>query len=99
MVKKVDGTRSVTSHPVEAGKAVETTKVSTVGQVASAQGQAPTRAVRRPTRPMTAEERDHLIRLVEEEAEKMLGGMSPDKKKTVTSAVKMVIDAGTIEEE
>ena len=99
MVKKVDSTRSVTSHPVEAGKAVEATKVSTVGQVSSTQGQAPARAVRRPTRPMTAEERDHLLRLVEEEAEKMLGGMSPEKKKTVTSAVKMVIDVGTIDEE
>lgn len=101
MVKKVDSTRSPSltgSKPVEPGKAVGPAKV---GQVAPAQAQTPARAVRRPTRPMTAAEREHLFSLVKEEAERLFGedGLPKEKRETVETAVKMALDAAIPEEE
>lgn len=103
MVKKVGTTKTnlTSSQKIEAGKAVETTKVGGVGQVDHVEKQESVRATRRPTRPMTAAEREHLLSLVEQEAEKFFASTTLPKKKreTVKMAVKMVIDAGIIEDD
>lgn len=101
MVKRIDSTRTPTlsgSQPVEPGKAVETAKVGEVHRVGATEAQAPTRSIRRPTRPMTAAEREVLFKLVQEEAEKMFAESSlpPDKRQKVETAVKMAIDGGLL---
>jgi len=54
---------------------------------------------RGPTRIMSMQERQELLRLIDEEAEKMFGpGADKEKKAAVVNAVKMAVDAG-IEEE
>jgi hypothetical protein len=72
-----------------------------VGQVTAAQGQAPAAGIRRPTRPMSAAERDHLLKLLHEEADKMFGadGLPKEKKEKVEKAVQMAISSGLVDEE
>lgn len=53
---------------------------------------------RRATRIMSPAERENLMRLISEEADKMFEGsaMSPEKKEVLKSAVKMAVDAGIV---
>lgn len=106
MVRKVTG--SSPTRPgqatigVNSNRAVEGATVDKVGQVGSLGQSAGVDKVRRPTRPLTSEEREHLFQLVNEEAEKLFGanGLPEKKKKVVTESVKMAIAAGaTVEEE
>ena len=102
MVKKIDSTSRPPvgqSAPVEAGKAVATAKVGSVGQVAPTQAQAPASGIRRPTRAMSAAEREHLLRLLHEEADKMFGdsGLPQEKREKVEKAVQMAIDSSILD--
>ena len=107
---KISGIKSSVVKPTDMTKEVAGAEsVSEVGQVGGvkataavggAKGAGPVHK-RRSTRQMTAEEREHLLQMVQEEADKMFGssGMSAQRKKTVAEAVKMAIDAGLIEED
>ena len=104
MVKKIDSKRPVSagqSAPIEAGKAVGTAKVGAVGRVSSTEGSAATEKARRATRPMTVEEREMILNLVKEEAQRMCESkaLPKHKRETVESAVKMAIDGAIVEEE
>ncbi len=56
---------------------------------------------RKPTTLMTAADRQRLFSMIDEEAEKLLGqsGLSPEHRKAVQDAVKMAVDAATVDEE
>lgn len=102
MVKKVEGGRQiVTTKRVEAQEKIQSVGVKGISEVTAAQSQTPTRSVRRATRPMTAEEREHLFKLIQEEADKMFGQdiIPPKKRQQVESAVMMTIDASMVNEE
>ena len=104
MVKKIGGIKgsSLTeTHAVSPTKAVATTKVGGVGGVAPTERQSGVGKIRRPTRPMTAAEREHLMRLVHEEADRMFGpnGLPSAQRETLESAVRMTLEASTADEE
>ncbi len=84
-----------------------TTEVESTGAVSGVDAVKPTSGVgavgkaqgigkRGPTRIMSMAERAELMRLVEEEAEKMFPGasMNPERKRAVVEAVKMAVDSG-----
>jgi len=103
MVKKVTGKGGKTSSTsgVQGPKSVQTTGVKDVeGAKATEKKQAASR-VRRPTRPMTADEREHLFKLIHEEADKLFGpnGLPESQRNQVENAVRMTIDASISEEE
>lgn len=56
---------------------------------------------RRPTRIMSAAERDNLFRMINEEADKLFAdsSISEEKKQLLKSAVKMAVDSGIVTEE
>ncbi|MFN8391698.1 MAG: hypothetical protein U0136_15525 [Bdellovibrionota bacterium] len=103
MVKKISG--STPSRPTGAASGVkgkqeiQSAQIDSVKKVDSVQGQGRTEQVRRHTRPMTADERSHLIQLVDEEADKLFGaGKLPEsKRETLTRGVKLTIAAGIID--
>ncbi|MCB0345635.1 MAG: hypothetical protein KDD66_10995 [Bdellovibrionales bacterium] len=104
MVKKISGNKppaSASTGKVESTKAVQTGKVSDVSDVRGAEKQAKSSRVRRPTRPMTAEEREHLFKLIHEEADKMFGanGLPQSQRATVENAVKQTVDASIVEDD
>ena len=100
MVKKVGRGKGGTT-PIDPTKAVETQKVSQTQNVSATEKQQKAKKVRRPTRPMTPEEREHLFKLIHEEAEKLFGpnGLPQSQRDTVETAVKMAIEASIVEEE
>ena len=104
MVKKVIGPKAPATPgaaPVQSPKPVEATKVGSISQVSAASQQARVGKVRRPTRPMTAAEREHLFKLIHEEADKMFGanGLPESQRNTLEGAVRMTVDATIVEDE
>jgi len=104
MIKKIDGSKTTgptTTDPVSRSTPVSPAKVGTVGQVAPTTEQQRTARVRRPTRPMTAAEREHLFKLIHEEADKMFGpnGLPESQRRTLEGAVKITVDASMVDEE
>lgn len=103
MVKKVSG--SIPTRPtgstsgVKENQKVEGTQVENVQKVGSVQAQGRVEKIRRQTRPMTPEERDHLMQLVDEEALKLFGdGKMPEsRRESLTRGVKLTLAAGLIE--
>jgi hypothetical protein len=103
MVKKISG--STPARPtgaaagIKANKEVQAAQVDSVQKVGGVQGQSRAEKIRRQTRPMTVEERTHLLQLVDEEAEKLFGdGKLPrSRKETLTRSVKLTIAAGIID--
>ena len=104
---KISGIKSSVVKPTDLAKEVaQTDSISEVGEVsgvsaASAVGGAQGAGGvgrRRPTRTMSYEEREQLFKMVNEEAERIFGqtGMSDSRKRSVTEAVKMAIDAGLL---
>ena len=88
------------------------TNVQGAESVGSVTGVKPTAAVggvggpgaigkRRPTRIMSTDERDNLLKLISEEADKLFqgSGMSAEKKEVLKSAVKMAVDSGIVTED
>jgi len=104
MTKKIAPTRSTATaetKPVESSKAVGTTKVGDVSDVQAPVQKAPSSRTRRPTRPMTASEREHLFKLIHEEADKMFGAndLPESQRHTVEEAVRKTIDASIVDED
>lgn len=101
MVKKIGPKSPVGPKSVDATRAVEGATVGEVGEVGSAKNASGVARVRQATRRMTTEEREHLFRLVQEEASKMFGpnGFPESKRESVEGAVRMVIDAAQVDEE
>ena len=107
---KISGIKPSAVKPTDTTKEVAGTEaVSEVGQISGVKATEAVKGAkgagsvgkRRMTRTITVEEREHLFRVVQEEAEKMFGNNDAGRarKKTVTDAVKMAIDAGLIGEE
>ncbi|MCB0310669.1 MAG: hypothetical protein KDD42_05510 [Bdellovibrionales bacterium] len=98
-IKEVVSTeRTGVVEGTDAVKSVETVKgAGAVGASGSA-GRAGRRGA---TRTMTLAERQELLRMINEEADKLLehSGMSAAKKKQVVEAVKMAVDVGISEED
>jgi hypothetical protein len=105
---KIGGVKSSAVKPTDNTKEIAGTgAISEVGEVTGVRA---TSAVagstgvgsvgsKRGTRAISFEEREQIFKVVQEEAEKIFGqtGMSESRKKTVTEAVKMAIDAGLIQ--
>jgi hypothetical protein len=86
--KKIDSLDSIDSvDKVRAAQSVG--GVGAVGGVGKRQG----------TRIMSAAERQHLFDMVQDEADKLFKDLPEERRKIVSDAVKMAIDAGSIEEE
>ena len=103
MVKKISG--STPTRPtggaqgVKGNQPIQATEVDTVQKVGGVQSQNRVEKIKRQTRPMTSEERDHLMQLVDEEALKLFGdGKIPEsKRETLTRGVKLTLAAGLIQ--
>lgn len=100
MVRRIDKKGRLTG-PVESTRPISAEKVGATKQVGAAKEGGRAKRARRPTRPMTAAEREHLFKLIHEEADKMFGpnGLPESQRHTVESAVKMAIDASIVEDE
>jgi len=90
------------------GSEIERTEgVGSVGTVQPTSGIMGTRGVgsatkRRPTRVMTNEDREQLLKMVTEEAERLFGknsAMPAERREIIEEAVKMTIEASLSEEE
>ena len=97
--KKLDKVKSTEN----VGQVQEAPGIGGIGAVGKTQavgsaGGAGTIQRRRATRTMTLEEREALMKIMNEEAEKMFGQASPQHRKIVEGAVKMTIDAALGEE-
>ena len=103
MVKKISGS-TPTRPPATTGEVkgkveIQSSQVDSVKQVGGVQGQARAEKIRRQTRPMTSDERSHLLQLVDEEAHKLFGEnkLPEAKRETLTRGVKLTIAAGAID--
>lgn len=103
MTNKINGGPKKPGGPnsVDPTKSIESTKVSDASQVGATEKQSGTRQVRKTTRPISAEEREHLLKLIREESDRIFGpnGLPESERDTVEGAVTMAIDASVIEEE
>ncbi len=105
MVKKITG--SPPTRPASATTGVKENQAITGTQLNGVQGvNGATRTVgagrtRQVTRPMTAEERNHLFSLINEEADKLFGqnGLPASRRRAVTESVRIAIEGGAIEED
>ena len=99
--KTVGGVKSadIASEVKGAGAVGGVQKVKPTSGVGSVQG-AGKIGKRGPTRIMTLAEREELLRMVDQEAEKMFGDSIPaERRKAVVDAVKMAVDSGITGEE
>lgn len=84
-------------------KASQVSEVQEVKKTEGVSGPVGTGAVgrRKLTRTMSAAERDALFEMIDEEAEKLFGksGLSQETREVVQQAVKMAVDAATVEDE
>lgn len=98
-IGKIRGTKGARGieRTHEVGDVKEVKSASAVSGVSRARSIGAARV----TRNMSLAERDELLRLINEEAEKMFaeGSISPQQRKVVTEAVKMAVDVGLIEED
>ena len=103
MVKKIKGgpKKPGGTDAVEPTKSVGSSKVGDVNQVEGTQAKQETKKSRKTTRPITAAEREHLLKLINEEADRIFGanGLPESERGTVEGAVSMAIDATLIEED
>ena len=102
MVKKISG--STPTRPTDSTSGVKSTGVTQtnkVGQVGTVNSKSGIGRARQSTRPLTAEERAHLMSLVDEEADKLFGehGISDSRRAVVTGSVKMTLQAGLLGED
>lgn len=104
MVKKIQGptTPSIkTTDAITSSQAIQTTKIGGAQRISSTTAQQGTRRISSPNRQITPADREHLFQLITEEVDKMVEeNIIPKKKKdTISTAVKMVIDASIKEDE
>ena len=103
MPKKITG-RGKTSGttPVQPTKTVESSKIGGVDQVKRTDRQQSSSAVTGSGGQISAEMREKIFQLIDEEADKMFGansGLPDHKKETLKDAVKMAIQGGALEDE
>ena len=108
--KKIGGVKPSVVKPTEtAGEVKGAEAISEVSEVQSVKatsavsgtrGPGAIGGKRRPTRVMTMAERDELLKIVSEEADKMFAGtkISEERKRVITQAVKMAVDAGIVDD-
>jgi hypothetical protein len=98
--KKLGGVKQTTQATQVSGADAVTnvTSIKATAGVGSIKGPGAISGKRRPTRLMTLEERQQLLQIVSEEADKMFNaGLLPaEKKEIVTKAVKMTVDASLL---
>lgn len=102
MVKKIDSSKGAgkTGAASEVNRAISTSEVGAVQQVKGASRAGGAARIKRATRPMSATEISELMRMVSEEADRMLSPDLPaNKKETIEQAVQMAISGGILEEE
>lgn len=105
MVKKISGNTPTSSATAASGikenQEVKAAKIDSVGKIGAVEQQSASGQVRKQTRPLTAEEREHLMQMVDEEANKLFGSkkISESKKEAVTKSLKYTFAAGSLEEE
>jgi len=104
MVKKISGNGPVNSSPtssIESTQGVKTGRLGSVSEVGKTQNKSGVDAIKGGSHSITPAQRDNILRMVEEEAEKLFENakLSPQQKKTARSAVKMAIDASVMAEE
>ena len=100
--KKVTGVGATkNTREVEGTDAVGTVKQVKATEAVSGVGGTAAIGKRKATRTLTADEREQLMKLVQEEADKLFaeGGLPAKHKELVTTAVKMTLGAGAIEED
>lgn len=111
MTKKIGDKKikSIKSSSVEATKGALTVSgteaVGKVGAVKAATGVGDVRGAsaigkRQPTRIMTMSEREQLLQMINEEAEKLVesGALPASKKEVIAHAVRMTVDASIIDD-
>lgn len=97
---KVGGTQKTQSvqgaDAVKAKSEIQTTGVKSVGGVQGSSRSTGSQRIRNNTRPLTSAEREFLLELVSEEAEKLFGGgkISPRKRQIIEQSVKISLSAG-----
>jgi uncharacterized protein with beta-barrel porin domain len=104
MVKKVSGkgpSIKGTTAAIEPSKAVKTSKVKTVGNIAKTAEKQGAKRVKSSEHAITKADRERLFALVSEEAEQLVKKKAIPKKKkeTVEKAVKMAIDSAISDDE
>ena len=105
MVKKIRGTKpgskTTGATPIQATKTVQSGKIGGVDKVKATEKQSSSGKIMAPTTELSPEMRERIMRIIDEEADKMFGDdrNSEDQKKTVKGAVKMAIDGGIVEGE
>lgn len=99
MSKKIGSTDSLS--PIKASSITKTEEVKGVSKVGKIEKTGNVSSAKRVTRSITLEEREQIIKMMEEEAEKMFAAdVAPrKKKKTVEIAVKMVLEAADLQVE
>jgi len=99
--KKLGGVKS-TTHATEVDTTRPVGSVTSIKPAGGVGGITGPSAIgkRRATRLMTLEEREQLLQMINEEADKMFksGVIPPQKKEVVAKAVKMAIDASILTE-
>lgn len=108
MVDKIGGKKvSNVSSTKEAASVDRTSALSGVGEVAPTAGVGGVRGVgavagkRRATRVMSKEERDHLFKLIREEADRLVeeGALPESQREVVKGAVLMAVESGILVDE
>lgn len=103
MVRKITG--NTPTRPTEGASGVKSSqeiqskKIDGVEKVGGVQSKTSVGGTRKATRPMTAEERAHLMNLIDEEAARLFadGALTGEQREVVTQSVKMTIDASIVE--
>ena len=91
----VQKTQSV--EGVQSKSAIQTTGVKSVGSVGATGTRGGSARIGSSNRPLTPAERQYLMEIVSEEAEKMFadGKISPKKRRIIEDSVKMTLSAGS----
>lgn len=98
--KKIGGVNT-TRETSQVDRAQEVGGVEETRAIGQVRGAGSVGDRRRPTRVMTAEEREKFFKMVDEEADRLFGSnaLSPKRRELVKQAVKMAVDSGLLPED
>ena len=98
-VQKTQGVQG--PEAVQSKAPIQTSGVKSVGSVGQTRAGDRSARVRNSTRPLTPAERQYLLELVSEEAEKMFGDgkISQRKRQIIENSVKMTLSAGSSDDD
>lgn len=93
MTKKISGNRPVS--PIKTDRLSQSQSVKSIQNIERTENVSKTNRAKGATRMISAKEKQELIKMVNEEADKLFGNsnISESKRKKVEEAVKMTIDA------